>query len=178
MRRYQPPNIPFVEARYTGGKQKRPTVIILTLSFTTSEKGAALAVANRHHRSTSPTYSCHYVVDEAEAYRCIPDDVSAYHGYKRAIEINICAEPIEDESSWYNHTQHAVIQRTAKIVADLLLTYKIPTRYLDNDAETRWTTKRKSRRLGGIIIRVPGAWPHDLFMTYVNAEKTLRSFGY
>lgn len=173
MRKFQAPKVPFVEAYNVGGKQK-PTAIVLSLSSTTSEKGAALGIANNLHKANAPMNSYHYVVDAVETYRCVFDNVAAYSSPYRAIDILVCAEPLADAHLWSAKGSTKVLRRAADLVADLLLFYKIPVRYLDEEAELSWF-KRKWRHRGGIIVAVPGAWPYDAFMTEVRSRITLKT---
>jgi hypothetical protein len=166
------PNVPFVEARHTGGKQ-RPTAIVISLSSTTSEKGAALGIANYQHRFDAPLKSYHYVVDEEQVFRCIPDNVAAYGNPYRAINVQICAQPHEDTPLWEDGCASPVMHRAAKLVADLILLHKIKPRYIRGQAEERWFNHRWRRR-GGLIIKVLGTWPYESFLDDVNAELLAR----
>lgn len=173
MARRAMPRFPFVEARHVGDAQK-PTAVVLKLSSTTSEEGAALGIANYHHRPGAPFLSYHYIVDEARVYQCVPDNVSAYSNSYRAINILICAEPQEDVALWHSPTTAPVMHQAAALVADVLLAYKIRPRYLDLDAETRWLEHRWRRR-GGIIVRAEGAWPYESFLGDVEAQMVIKT---
>jgi hypothetical protein len=163
MSKYVAPSIPFVEARHVGRKQK-PTAIVLSLSSTTSEKGAALGIASYHHSASSPLVSHHYIIDEAETYRCISDNVAAYHSPHGAISILLCAEPDEFEPHW------PVLTRAAELVAVLIYGYGIPNRYLDEEMEESWK-KHKWRRRGGLIVRAAGTWPYSAFLDDVERRR-------
>lgn len=165
-------NIPFVEAQHVGGKQK-PTAIVISLSMTTSEKGAALGIANYQHRFDSPRKSAHYVVDEAVTYCCIPDNVAAYGNPHRTINVQICAQPHEDVPLWENGTAAPVMHRAAVLVADLMVLYKIRPKNLRGSSEERWF-KHRWRRRGGLIIKVTGTWPYEVFLDDVKAEIAAR----
>lgn len=173
MRKSKAPNVPFVEA-YLMGSRQRPTAIVIDLSMTTSEKGAALGIATRLHHRNSPSNSYHYMVDEAEVYRGVWDDLAAYSSPHKALNILVCANPHEDVRMWEQQSEKAVLDRTAKLVADLILAYKIKPRYLDGDEWSRWM-KRRSLRTGGIIVRVPGTWPKDYFLRQVKSQLAIKA---
>ena len=169
------PNVPFIEAHRKGGKQ-RPTAIVLRSSFTTSEKGAAMGIANNWHVKTSPALSTHYVVDEAETYQCVPDKIVSYYGAqdpKGALSITICSEPLEYEAFWDDAIHAKVLDRVADLVAQLALAYRIPVRYLDGGGTYHWN-KWKRRARGGIIVRVDGAWPMNAFLADVQHKASKR----
>lgn len=160
--------VPFVEAHYKGGKQK-PTLIVLRSSNTPSVRGAALAIAHMWHQRNSPVDSCHYVVDEATAYNCVPDKVAANpssFGPKGSLVINVCGEPEDSRLDWSDTSRAAVLKQTAKLVASLVIRYRIPIRYLTKEDEMRWSRWR-SRRRGGIVVDVYGDWAWTEFLTEV-----------
>lgn len=165
-------DITFVEARNVGEKHK-PTAIVLKLSSTTSDKGAALGVAQYHHKPFAPHISFHFIVDNAETYRCVPTGLASYGSYHRALSVLICAQPHEEEAMWEDATAKPVLHRSAALVADLMLAYHIRPRYLKGDQIDRWR-KHKWRRRGGLIVLVPGAWPYESFMADVKSQLELR----
>lgn len=171
MTKLAPPNVPFVQAHHHGGKQ-RPTAIVIRSSFTPSVRGAALAIANYWHQPNSPIDSCHYVVDESNVYRCVPDKVSAYSlpaSSRGSISINVCSEPLENVHFWDDAEHVATLDLVADLVAELTRVYKIAPKYLNSEEEARWM-KTKRRRHGGIIVRVEGAWPYSGFIANVEAR--------
>lgn len=157
-------NIPFVQAAHVGDRQ-RPTAILLRTSFTTGDKGAALGIANAWHRSWNRTESCHYVVDEFQAIRCVPDVVEAYNGsgpIRRVISVNVCHDPPEGPTT-------AVYNRTARLVARLCKLYRIRPVVLSDEEEARWLKHRWKSR-GGIILKTAGDFPVDWFSISVTGE--------
>ena len=170
--------IPYVESRHKGGKQK-PTAILLSTSFTTSEEGAALGLAYAWHSSTSPVNPGHYVVDGESVYRCTYDNVVAGDSRftdKGAIRIIICAEPVSRTEFWDTEVHRKVLRRTAGLVADLALAYNIRIRYLDESGKNSWD-KLKWRRRGGIILDVPDGWPADTFLDEVETHIVFKTFN-
>ena len=169
------PNVPFVQARNVGGPQ-RPTAIVLSLSQTTSDEGAALGIASNLHKPNAPLNSYHYIVDEAKTYRCIPGDTAAYSSPRHALDVLICAQPHEKVAMWEDATATLVMHRTADLVADLILAHKIRARYLFHDDEQKWL-KHKWRRRGGLIVRAIGTWPYQAFLDDVKAQMTVKTLN-
>lgn len=157
--------IPYVQASNVGAKQK-PTAIVLRTSFTTSDFGAALGIAMAWH-SPSNLDSCHYVIDELQAFRCISDNImsssiSTVDVNRRAITINLCYDPPELPSE-------QLVYRTSKHVARLCRLHRIKLRVLDSQQKHRWI-EHPWRSRGGIIIDTSGGFPTNEFLSSVKEE--------
>lgn len=123
-----------------------------------------MGIANYWHSSHAPKLSCHYVVDEEFVYRCVPDDREAYSSKfdsRGSISINVCSMPTLNHESWQSGEYASVLEQTARLVAELSKTHKIPVRYVDLLDNRRIFTR------GGIQINVRGAWPTDTFLDMV-----------
>lgn len=169
MSKFKPPIVPYVEARYQGAKQ-RPRAIVIRSSHTTSSDGAALGLANAWHRNNSAQLACHYVVDEAKIYQCVPDQIEAERAPGRGvIHICLCSEPLDDVSFWDDKEHVAVLDRAVDLVAQLSLAYKIPARYLEGEEQQKWD-HRKLIRPKGIILRVVGEFPAGQFLSNVKTQ--------
>jgi hypothetical protein len=176
MSKYPPPVMPTVEAFYGSGKQK-PTAIILSPSFTTSEKGAALGVAMTWHSPSSPRDSGHYTVDEVQRFRTLPDKMIAghwQHTQKNAIRIMVCAEPYSASTFWHDNIHLPVLHKTAELVAELTLAYNINVSYFTDGSFERWK-KRSTRYRGGILVDTPEGWPWQRFYNEVMAQRALKT---
>lgn len=168
MRKYDLPNVPYVEANISGEKQK-PTAILIEMSMTTSDPGAALGIVNHLHQRNSPANSYHYVLDETKTFKGVRDHISACKSPHRAINILVCGEPVTNMKMWFRPPYLTLMRRTAKLVAELSLAHKIRPVYLESDDADRWM-KRRFRRRGGIIVRVPGEWPKASFLAEVHSN--------
>jgi len=171
MSKYKVAKIPYIESHYQGGKQ-HPTAIILSPTFTTSKKGAALGIANAWNASSSVFQSGHYSIDEETIYRCANDRVIAGHkdvADKGAIRIAICADPLNGTIFWDLGKHGLVLSRTAEFVALLTAMHDIRRAYLSEEDIVRWR-RRRSRRRGGIYVDVSSGWPHDLFLNEIKTS--------
>lgn len=161
-------NIPFVEAAHYDGRQ-RPSAVLLRTSWTTGDKGAANGIAQAWHNPNSRVDSCHYVIDEFQTLRCVPDNIDAYHStlsHKGAVSINVCHNPPFAP-------ERVIVCRAAQLTARLCKLYHIPVRILSDAEEAKWV-KRKWRSRGGIILKTVGDFPADEFFDSVVSE--YRSF--
>jgi hypothetical protein len=173
--RYEPPTMPFVSAKLQGGKQK-PTAILLRPSHTNSFEGAALAVAQNWHKSQAFWDAGHYSVDCTRRYRCVSDKVVAGAGPnvdKNAIRIAVCAEPYSGLRFWSENHHRLVLRKTAELVAELTLAYKIRPILLNSDEFESWKNSR-TRRRGGIYVFEESGWPSESFIDEVNAKRDLK----
>lgn len=169
MSRFQPPVVPFVEARYQGCKQ-RPKAIFISSSHTTSEHGAALGLSNAWHRALSGLPAPHYVVDEKTIYRCIPDrKESERRPGNGAIHVHLCSQPFDDVSFWDDAEHVRVLDLAEDLVAQLALAYRIPVRLLDVDDTERWINESWRRRKG-VTIQVLGEFPTQRFLKNVREQ--------
>jgi len=161
-------NTPFVQAVHVGEKQ-RPTAILLRTSWTTSRKGAANGIAQAWHNPNNRLDSCHYVVDDFQTLRCVPDNLRAFHSpsnHKGVVSINVCHDPPAPPTQ-------EVIARVAYLTARLCKLHHIPVHILDLEAECRWI-RHKWRSRGGILVKTRGEFPVDKFMASV--ESNYRTF--
>lgn len=175
MTSYEPPRAPYVEAHHQGGKQK-PTAIILRPSFTNSEEGAALAVAQYWHRSSSFWDAGHYTVDRTQRFRCVRDNVIAGKdtSSKGELRVAICADPMSGQVFWNEDEHRYVLRNAAQLVAELTLAHKIKVRYLDQESLEHWSQFR-TRRRGGIYVYEPSGFPFQAFIDEVNAQRVLKT---
>lgn len=161
-------NIPWVEAAHRDGRQ-RPTAILLRTSWTTSDRGAANGIAQAWHKPSNKIDSCHYVVDDYQTIRCVPDKIHAYHtkptegtsiNFKGAISINVCHNPP-------TAPRPEVIARVALLTARLCKLHRIPVSIVED--EVHWL-RHKWKSRGGIILKTVGEFPTNHFLNCVKME--------
>jgi len=159
-------SIPLVTAAHYGSRQ-RPTAILIRTSWTTDDKGAANAIAQAWHNPNNRVDSCHYVVDEAQVIRCVPDKIQAFHildgykNYKGAISINVCHDPPFSP-------ELVTVLRAAKLTSRLCKLYRIPVRILSDSDVERWL-KHSWKFRGGIILKTVGEFPTQKFLNSVKS---------
>lgn len=153
-KQYPAPVAPFVEAKNKGGKQT-PSLIVLAPSWTTTETGAALAVANVMHKGDSSGSSFHYVLDEENVYQCVWDHIVAGHASNStgSIGIKMCDDPSLLLQRWNDKPHQKLLYRSANLLAKLCLSYNIPARFLTDEQLSKWG-KHKWRSRGGIVTAV------------------------
>lgn len=179
MKKYPSLSMPYVESAFKGGRQ-RPTAIIISPSFTTSVKGAAVGIAKTWNRGRTQLDPSHYVVDETTVVRCVDDKffvASSPHDVDMgAIRIMICAHPAN--ASFWDLARHGmVLQKTSELVAELIVKHKIKLAYMNEQTMRRWE-EHPWRRRGGIFIdENAGEWPHQHFMDAVQANIDARKRG-
>lgn len=176
MSKYELPNLPFIEASCKFGRQ-RPTAIILRGTMTSSAEGSALGIANAWHKSQGPWNSGHYAVDSSRSYRCVKDHMVAgtkNDNDKGAIRVAICAEPVDRFQFWSLKHHHAILNSTAKLLADLTLAHSIRPVQLSQDEREKWE-QLKTKRRGGIIIDTPSGWPYEGFLNMLLAQRALKT---
>ncbi len=160
---------PFVESRNIGPRQKRPTLITISLSDTTSDAGAALGVANYQHYSSSCHQTKHYIVDESQVIRAIDPLFSGACSPTRSLQVFICAQPTFAMDDWVNTSGGDALMLAADLVGELCVQFRIRPYPLNFREQLRWTL-RPTRRRGGIDFQIPGCWPRPLFMQKVHAS--------
>lgn len=169
-----PNNITFVEA-FRIGKKQRPRSILLRITETTTDDGAALGMAVAWHRDVSSIPTCHYAVDLLRIINCVPDNRIARNGadtMKHTVSIGLCAYPTTYEGLWTaDRDTNCVLENAAELVARLCITHKIPVRSLSSDELL------KKRRSKGIATLIPGAWPEAYFLERVEYYKALFKQG-
>lgn len=171
-KKFEIPNVPFVESRHRGRKQK-PTAIILRTTENVSAPGAALHVADYWHNSMSAfEFAGHYVVDSSTVYRTTEDhrrasDIGDHP--KGAIEIMVCAD-------FGTTPDFDVLRQTADLVVQLGLAHRIPLRLLTDRQVSKWKRFRSRRRGGYMVDDVHNVFPHVAF-EYMLLERLRMRLG-
>lgn len=180
MTRYSKPNVPFIEASKKGGKN-RPTLIVLSSSFTTSDSGAALGIA-KYWYTNHAQESHHYIVDEAAVYRCVDDSrlaVFSKNSTQNALSVHLCDDPSGTIERWDDAAHTKLLSNAADLVAGLCLFHGIRPRYLSDLELKKWRKWRLKRR-GGIVVQgfmAQGYWPEDYFLTLIEAHIQKHKFA-
>lgn len=164
---------PYVEARHTSGRQRKPTAILIKPTWTTSETGAALGVAMAQNPSTAPHETAHFTVDETQIFQCVPIKVIAGHSHcstKNQIFVRLCFDPSLVQYGWESEVHTKLLDNLAELVALLTIEYKIKNRILSGSEYSRWLDW-KTRRRGGIFASMEATWPSDDFIALVEQKR-------
>lgn len=216
MSKFAPPAPPMIAARWKGGSQV-PGLIVIHSTVSATRAGAARATARYFATETTKT-SAHYCVDSQEVVQCVGDHTVAYHcGYNAdSIGIEMCDMPNAASLAhwlvpkakrtgkkasfhgrrinplrWIEPQHRSMLQLTARLTAQLCLSYGIPIRYLSDEQLRAWDRGGRTPALGGIVTHAqmsrvfkrsshwdPGKWPSALFLKRTQlAARALRKAG-
>lgn len=127
-----PPNPPYIPAKYTGGPQDVLKRIVIHGTTGSTYCGAAYNTA-KYFQNPSTYSSAHYVVDNCAEYQCVYDHTVAWHDGTNAdsIGVEICDEVEGSLSRWdTDPAKRDALERAAVLVRQLCLAYDIPIRKL------------------------------------------------
>lgn len=164
--------------RHTGGKNNKPIkriVIHGTTGAGACTPGYARKIADYFKRTSRPA-SCHYIVDPAETLQAVYDSVVAYHAPPNtgSLGIEMCDSVEGPRERWSDKNHRAVLDRTARLTAQLCLAYDVPVKFVGaaslKAGERGITTHLQVGKAWGQTSHWdPGAWPRHRFMTLVRA---------
>lgn len=174
---FAPPSPPFIPARHRGGKQT-PKAIVLHGTVSSDNAGTARQIATWWNGPTSPVSSAHYTVDPKEIIQSVGDHTVAFHcGFNQdSIAIEFCDEQQGPASRWQDADSQAILQRAARLVAQLMLAYKIklvrPTTAALKRKGPHGVYGHNDSRLafGGTTHTDPKDFPWEQFFGFVRLE--------
>lgn len=198
MTRYPAPVVPYVgpAAHTTDGPNKPIARIVIHSTVSPCEAGGARKIG-AYFRSQTSGGSAHYIVDPGEVVQSVFDGVIAWHAppNQHSIGIEMCDMPGPPPSRpmsaawwrrfrkswrWARPAQARMLERTAKLTAQLCLAYDVPAVYVDAAglrAGRRGITTHNevSTAFEQSTHWDPGVWPRRSFVRMVRAEvKRLR----
>jgi len=182
---FAPPSPPYTPAAHTSAGDNKP-IRRIVIHSTVSPSGAGLARKIAAYFQTQHAGgSAHYVVDAAETFQCVYDNTIAWHAppNQHSIGIEMCDMPSRVSFlRWRTVPGRAVLERTARLTAELCLAYGVPIRKLT-------VAQVKAGRMGICghtdVSRAfhqsshwdPGAFPWRRFISMVQAEATKMKEG-
>jgi N-acetylmuramoyl-L-alanine amidase CwlA len=179
MTTYPPPDVPYRgPAAHAGELDNKPVRrIVLHSTVSPCVPGGAEAVA-RYFRSPQAGGSAHYVVDPATTVQVVYDSRTAYHAppNQHSLGIEMCDMPSATSSARWRDTAHqAMLDRVARLTAELCLAYGVPVRYRNarglRRGEHGITTHHEvSMAFGQSTHWDPGKWPRRRFMRLVRSH--------
>lgn len=157
----------------TGNKPIRRITIHSTVGPTADGSRQGIAA---YFRSSRAGGSAHYVVDAGGVLQTAWDSVVCWHAppNPNSIGIEMCDYPTQTMDRWANDDHKALLERTARLTAELCLAYDVRP----------WFVSRIGLRAGRSGVTThnevsqafhqsthwdPGAWPRRRFMRRVRA---------
>lgn len=175
MTKYQPPSPPYLgpAAHTSDGTNKPIRRVVIHSTVSPCEEGQARKTA-AYFRSPSSGGSAHYCVDPGEVVQVVYDSVIAWHAPPNAqsLGIEMCEYPSTNVKRWDDLDHRKMLERTAKLTAQLCLAYGVPP-WFRNSFQLRLglrgvtTHNMVSKAWGQSSHWDPGAWPRRKFMRLV-----------
>lgn len=133
MTKVQPPAPPYLgPAKFHGGPQNLAPLKRIVIHGTVSPcvAGGARATAAYFKNTVTRPSSAHYVVDPAEVVQVVGDHQIAYHAPPNTDTIGVehCDPVAGPATRWQDSDHEAMLDRSAKLVAQLCLAYDVPIR--------------------------------------------------
>lgn len=177
MAKFPPPSAPFIPARNRGGSQT-PKAIVLHGTVSSDNAGTARQIATWWNGPTSPVSSAHYTVDPKEVIQSVGDHTVAFHcGFNQdSIAVEFCDEQQGPANRWQDADSQAILHRAARLVAELMLAYKIklvrPTTAALKRKGPHGVYGHNDSRLafGGTTHTDPKDFPWEQFFGFVRLE--------
>lgn len=165
-------DIPYVEASQVGSRH-RPSLIVLTSTFSDTRPGVAYAAAFGAH-SRQANWSAHFTVDADSTYRCLDLKMAGFHATdnRDSLGVRLCDDPSASPARWDEPDHAAMLARTADLVARLCLLYGIRPCFLSDLELSKWRKWHLKRR-GGIVIQGDmslGHFPRENFLALVEVN--------
>lgn len=177
-----PPVVGGVPAHHSGENNHPPTLIVVHSAVIACKVGNARLLA-AWNRDGTTAGSWHYAVDPAETIQCSYDRFVCWHAPPNGhtIGIEMCDMPapvptvrgralaaLRKSWRWRDLEHRRTLERTADLVAGLLLAYDLPPCYVGVNAQRNggkgWTTHAaRSLAFGQSTHWDPGFWPRRRF---------------
>lgn len=179
----KPPSPPYVgPAAHDSGPGNKPiTRIVIHSTVSPCEKGGARKIA-AYFRNPQAGGSAHYVVDPGETVQVVYDDVIAWHAPPNAhsLGIEMCDMPRTLPGRWLDKNHRAMLDRVARLTAELCLAYDVPVAHMTTDSVRAGrkgicSHAQVSQAFGQSSHWDPGQFPWRRFMRKVRAHVTQMS---
>ena len=190
MSKYPPPNPPVIDgtpAKHSGEDNMPVTRIVIHSAVMPCEPGRAKQLGQMNSKGTGGG-SWHYAVDPKATFQCSYDRFVCWHAppNDHSIGIEMADYPKPWPTSkpkgwwatltrrwrWNSNNHKLMLDRTAKLTAELCLAYTLPVVFLspaDLKAGKKGITTHAnvSKAFGQSTHWDPGAWPKGKFMRLV-----------
>ena len=124
---------PFVESPNVTEASGRGIDLVVMHTMEISERAGAAAICARWFASPVSKVSAHYCVDARTVVQCVHEEDLAWHargGNAHSIGIELAGFAAQTEQQWTDDYSVSVLTRAARVVADVCLRRRIPTRWL------------------------------------------------
>jgi len=124
-----------IQARnFTPGRIRPVDLIVLHTMEAPEKDGTALAVAKWFASVNAPKASAHYCLDAKEVIQCVDPANTAWHApgaNANGIGIEHAGYARQNTADWEDAYSDAMLDRSARLTADLCRRYGIPVQYVD-----------------------------------------------
>lgn len=179
MTKYPAPAPPYLgpPARDSGTNNKPIRRIVIHSTVSPCVEGQARRTA-AYFRHPSARGSAHYCVDPGEVIQSAWDSVVCWHAppNQHSLGIEMCEYPSTNVKRWDDRPHQQLLERTARLTAELCLAYGVPTKFrrpwqLRLGMGGITTHNFVSKAWGQSTHWDPGAWPRRKFMRLVRKNK-------
>ena len=176
---------PFVESPNATETSGRAIDLVVMHTMEIAERAGAAAICARWFAAPVSKVSAHYCVDARTVIQCVREKDVAWHargGNTHSLGVELAGFARQREQEWADDYSRSVLERAARLVAELCLRWRIPSRWLAADdllAGRRGITGHSevSRAYGKSDHWDPGpGFPVERFLDQVRrAEQAARS---
>jgi len=124
---------PFVESPHLTPANGRAIGVVVIHTMEIAETAGAADICARWFASEASEVSAHYCVDDAGIVQCVREDDIAWHargGNTNSVGIELAGYAGQKTLGWNDAYSHAVVERAARLTADVCARHGIPIRRL------------------------------------------------
>lgn len=172
----KPPSPPVIDGtprNHSGSGNKPIRRVVIHSAVMPCEPGRARQLGQMNSAGSTGG-SWHYSTDPDDTFQCSWDSFVCWHAppNSHSIGIEMADNPSRIPGRWVKANQRKMLERTAKLTAQLCAAYGLPVRFLTvsdlKAGRTGITTHNNvSRAFGQSSHWDPGAWPRRRFMRAV-----------
>ncbi|MGI8973751.1 MAG: N-acetylmuramoyl-L-alanine amidase [Gaiella sp.] len=127
---------PFVESPNITLSSRRTIDVVVIHTMEIPERPDAAEICARWFASPASQVSAHYCVDAASVIQCVAEKDIAWHargGNTASIGVELAGLAGQGSRDWEDVYSTAVLDRAARLVADICRRRRVPIRWLDPD---------------------------------------------
>jgi N-acetyl-anhydromuramyl-L-alanine amidase AmpD len=122
---------PFIESPHFTPADRRAIGVVVIHTMEIAETAGAAEICARWFASPASEVSAHYCVDADSVVQCVREDDIAWHargGNTNSIGIELAGYAGQKTLGWNDDYSRAVVERAARVTADVCARYGIPIR--------------------------------------------------